>query len=151
LDAEVRVYVVPPAYTPSHGARFKARALAYLQSITRPEPAEWHVYLDEESCVDTCTLSGIYAFVARALRRAERRHLPSPRMIGQGAILYEGGSAFFRGADALRTGDDLGRFRLQYALGAPIFGAHGSYLVVRGVDEPALSFDVGPANSITED
>lgn len=151
LGADVRVYVVPPAYVPPHGARFKARALAYLQSITRPEPAEWHIYLDEESCVDAHTLAGIYAFIARGLRRAERHHLPSPRMIGQGAILYEGGSAFFRGADALRTGDDLGRFRLQYALGVPAFGAHGSYLVVRGVEEPALSFDVGPANSITED
>ncbi len=150
-DDGVRVYVVPPAYAPPHGARFKARALAYLQSITRPELADWHVYLDEESCVEGGTLAGIYAFIARALARAKRRHLPTPRMIGQGAILYEGGSAFFRGADALRTGDDLGRFRLQYALGAPAFGAHGSYLVVRGVEESALSFDVGPANSITED
>ena len=151
LDDDVQVYIVPPAYTPPHGARFKARALAYLQSVTRPEPADWHIYLDEESYVEARTLAGIYAFIARALARAERQHLPSPRMVGQGAILYEGGSPFFRGADALRTGDDLGRFRLQYALGAPVFGAHGSYLVVRGVEETALSFDVGPANSITED
>lgn len=151
LDDDVRVYIVPPAYAPPHGARFKARALAYLQSVTRPEPADWHIYLDEESCVEARTLAGIYAFIARALAHAKRRQQPTPRLIGQGAILYEGGSAFFRGADALRTGDDLGRFRLQYALGAPAFGAHGSYLVVRGVEETALSFDVGPASSITED
>jgi egghead protein (zeste-white 4 protein) len=151
LDGGVEVYIVPPTYAPPHGARFKARALTYLQAVTQPDPAAWHVYLDEESCVDARALAGIYAFVTHALRRAQRHHLSTPRLIGQGAILYEGGSAFFRGADALRTGDDLGRFRLQYALGAPIFGAHGSYLVVRGAEEPALSFDVGPANSITED
>src|SRR6185437_5164135 len=71
--------------------------------------------------------------------------------IGQGAILYQGGDWLFRGADTLRTADDLGRFRLQYALGVPIFGIHGSYIVVRGLDDAALSFDVGERNSLTED
>ena len=80
-----------------------------------------------------------------------RREQQRPCPVGQGAILYQGGDWFFRGADALRTADDLGRFRLQYALGVPIFGIHGSYIVVRGQDDAALSFDVGTRNSLTED
>ena len=76
---------------------------------------------------------------------------PPARIIGQGAILYQGGHWFFRGADGLRTADDLGRFRLQYALGWPLFGIHGSYILVSGADNQRLSFDVGPANSLTED
>ncbi|HEX8728600.1 MAG TPA: glycosyltransferase family 2 protein, partial [Ktedonobacterales bacterium] len=151
LDGLADVYTVPLGYETEHHSRYKARALTYLQQATRPSPADWHVYLDEESTVDAPLIAGIYDFIARARERALRHGWRSPHLIGQGGILYEGGSPFFRGADAIRTGDDLGRFRLQYALGAPIFGVHGSYLVTRGSEERALSFDVGAANSITED
>ena len=72
-------------------------------------------------------------------------------LLTDSAILYEGGHWLFRGADGLRTADDLGRFRLQYALGVPCFGVHGSFLIVRGLDEPGLSFDVGKRGSLTED
>ncbi|QBD78345.1 hypothetical protein EPA93_21020 [Ktedonosporobacter rubrisoli] len=156
ITDNVYIYVVPANYvTPQH-SRFKARALTYLQECTRPFPEDWYVYLDEESMVDTSVIAGIYRFIYRALQthtyanKSRAKKAPTG-LIGQGAILYQGGHWFFRGADALRTADDLGRFRLQYALGMPLFGVHGSYLVVRGTDDPALSFDVGPANSITED
>jgi egghead protein (zeste-white 4 protein) len=147
----VAVHVVPPDFETPHRSRFKARALTYLQSVVRPQPGDWYIYLDEESAVDTPMVSGLYRFIWRAHQEAARDHLPTPRLIGQGAILYQGGTWFFRGADALRTADDIGRFRLQYALGMPLFGVHGSYIVVSGEDDPQLSFDVGDRNSLTED
>ncbi|HKB47222.1 MAG TPA: glycosyltransferase family 2 protein, partial [Ktedonobacterales bacterium] len=145
----VATYVVPARYATPAGSRYKARALAYLQAETHPQPEDWHIYLDEESVVDAAFVAGVYRFIRRALTR-RRGHRQAP-VIGQGPILYQGGHWFFRGADALRTADDLGRFRLQYALGMPLFGVHGSYLVLRGVDDARLAFDVGPRNSLTED
>lgn len=158
LGAGVRpnIYVVPPNYITPYRSRFKARALTYLQKCTRPQPEDWYVYLDEESLIDEKLLAGLYGFVQQSVERETRaqfdkkKHHPAG-WIGQGAILYQGGSWFFRGADALRTADDLGRFRLQYALGKPLFGIHGSFIVIRGIDDARLSFDVGSANSITED
>jgi egghead protein (zeste-white 4 protein) len=147
----VAVYVPPKSYlTPNH-SRYKARALAYLQAQTTPEEGDWHIYLDEESLVDAALIAGIYRFIAKAHIRMARTGKPTPQLIGQGGILYHGGTWFFRGADALRTADDVGRFRLQYALGVPIFGIHGSYIVVSGADDGRLPFDVGERNSLTED
>lgn len=140
--------VVPEDYAPPRGSRYKARAVAYLQSARPVGRADWCVYLDEESRVGRSFLAGALEFVGRAVRESARRGLAP---IGQGAILYEGGHWLFRGADGLRTADDLGRFRLQYALGVPCFGVHGSFLIVRGLDEPGLSFDVGKRGSLTED
>lgn len=147
----VAVFVVPHDFRTTNRSRFKARALTYLQTAVRPQPGDWFIYLDEESAVDTPVVAGLYRFIWRAYHEAAREHLATPRLIGQGAILYQGGTWFFRGADALRTADDIGRFRLQYALGMPLFGVHGSYIVVCGEDDPHLSFDVGERNSLTED
>lgn len=150
------VYVVPPDYATPNKSRFKARALTYLQKCVGPQLEDWYIYLDEESLIDEKMLAGLYCFVQRSIenedrvQRSKKKSHPSG-LIGQGAILYQGGNWFFRGADALRTADDLGRFRFQYALGRPFFGIHGSYIVIRGMDDVQLSFDVGYANSITED
>jgi egghead protein (zeste-white 4 protein) len=159
IDDKTHIYVVPSDYVTKNRSLFKARALAYLQEQVCPGEEDWYVYLDEESLIDEIMLAGIYRFVLRSMqtktanpqvKQVDKKHRPA-RLIGQGAILYQGGNRFFRGADALRTADDLGRFRLQYALGVPIFGVHGSFIVIRGEDDARLSFDVGPANSITED
>ena len=156
IDERTHIYVVPSNYVTEKRSRFKARALTYLQEQTRPQREDWYIYLDEESLVDEIMLAGLYRFVWRAIEAeasaqqdGKKRHAAG--LIGQGAILYQGGNWFFRGADALRTADDLGRFRLQYALGLPVFGIHGSFIVIRGIDDTGLSFDVGSANSITED
>jgi len=156
IGITTNIYVVPPGYVTQHQSRFKARALAYLQECVRPQLEDWYIYLDEESLVDEKLLAGLYRFIQRSIEREARAQLSKKKRrpagwIGQGAILYQGGNWFFRGADALRTADDLGRFRLQYALGKPFFGIHGSYIVIRGMDDTRLSFDVGSANSITED
>jgi beta-1,4-mannosyltransferase len=155
-DDKTHIYVVPTDYVTKNQSRFKARALTYLQEQIFPRQEDWYIYLDEESLIDEAMLSGIYRFVSQSVQvaiapgQADNQKLPAGR-IGQGAIVYEGGNWFFRGADALRTADDIGRFRLQYALGAPLFGVHGSFIVIRGKDDACLSFDVGAANSITED
>src|SRR5579859_3272718 len=155
-DNRVRIYVVPPTYVTQHDSRFKARALTFLQEQVRSQQEDWYIYLDEESLVNEHMLAGIYRFIWRSIEAEQRaqkdgQQPDATRLIGQGAILYQGGNWFFRGADALRTADDLGRFRLQYALGTPMFGVHGSYIVVRGIHDRELSFDVGTANSVTED
>lgn len=154
-DPRLRIYIVPPAYATRNHSRFKARALTYLQQQVQAMPEDWYIYLDEESLINEHLLAGIYRFIWRTLKAEKRARQKGKRQpagyIGQGAILYQGGNWFFRGADALRTADDLGRFRLQYALGIPIFGIHGSYIVLRGVHDTLLSFDVGSENSITED
>ncbi len=150
------IYVVPTNYITPYQSRFKARALTYLQSCVCPQPEDWYIYLDEESLVDEKLLAGLYRFIQHSIEREirakvnKKKHHPAG-WIGQGAILYQGGNWFFRGADALRTADDLGRFRLQYALGKPLFGIHGSFIVIRGLDDARLSFDVGSEDSITED
>lgn len=151
-QAQAFVYVVPGAYVTAHKSRFKARAMTYLQEHVQPEPEEWYVYLDEESLVDEVFIAGLYQFIQRseALMHRPAKHHPQG-IIGQGTIIYQGGHWFFRSADAMRTADDLGRFRLQYSLGVPIFGMHGSFIIVRGIDDARLSFDVGPGNSIAED
>jgi hypothetical protein len=142
--------VVPPDYAAPAGTLYKARALTYLQSVTPSGLADWYLLIDEESKLDSSVIAGIYRFISRRCRDAGRGRPPA-KIIGQGAILYQGGHWFFRGADSLRTADDLGRFRLQYALGWPLFGIHGSYILISGADNQRLSFDVGPANSLTED
>lgn len=155
-DSRVHIYVVPPTYVTQHHSRFKARALTCLQEQVHPRQEDWYIYLDEESLVNEHMLAGVYRFIWRSIDAEQgagkggKRSIPT-RLIGQGAILYQGGNWFFRGADALRTADDLGRFRLQYALGMPMFGVHGSYIVIRGIHDRQLSFDVGTANSVTED
>jgi hypothetical protein len=150
-SGRVAVFVVPRGFQTANHSRFKARALTYLQGAVQPQPGDWYVYLDEESAVDTSMIAGLYRFVWKAYAEAARERLTTPRLIGQGSILYQGGTWFFRGADALRTADDIGRFRLQYALGMPLFGVHGSFIVVCGEDDRDLSFDVGARNSLTED
>lgn len=153
IDPRTRIYVVPRNYVTPHRSKFKARALTYLQSQVSAQREDWYIYLDEESLIDEHMLAGLYRFVQHTVEdeaQAPKKRRPAG-IIGQGSILYQGGNWFFRGADALRTADDLGRFRLQYALGVPIFGVHGSYIVIRSTDDMRLSFDVGAANSITED
>ena len=145
------VYVVPQDYVTPYRSRFKARALTYLQEETDPQPEDWHIYLDEESTIDEVFLAGIYHFVSQSVARMGLPNWRCRGIIGQGTIIYHGGHWFFRGADAIRTAGDLGHFRLQYSLGIPLSGMHGSFIVVRATDGVHLSFDVGPRNSITED
>lgn len=156
-DGEILYELVPPSYETARGARFKARALQYLleRRTARLNGDEdrghvWILHLDEESTLTPEALVGIREFVAQYdIRR-------TPGAIGQGEILYNGGpyggNPLIETIDAVRTGDDLGRFRTQFAaLHRPIFGMHGSFVLVPATFERAITWDGGARGSITED
>jgi len=141
--------VVPQEYSPSNGSKWKARALEFFRlgvvASTR-EPYQVYLHLDEESVISMDLIYGINEFIVNG----------NPKTIGQGEILYNahnyGNNLVTTAVDCLRTGDDLGRFRLQYKLfKKPIFGIHGSFILVNGCDYKDLSFDHGGKGSITED
>ncbi len=138
---------VPADYQTSNGTLFKARALQYaLENSTLP-PDAWIVHLDEETQPTSSGIKGICAMIR------QERHKSKPR-IGQGAILYHRKwriHPFLTLADNIRTGSDFGHFHLQHRLGVPVFGLHGSYIVVKNAVEQQIGFDVGPQGSITED
>ncbi|NND75823.1 MAG: glycosyltransferase [Ilumatobacter sp.] len=143
-------HVVPENYVTPNGAQYKARALEYLlrHALDRlRKKGTWLLHLDEESQLHPSAVAGIAKFVDNP-RNARR--------IGQGEIKYNsmryGRNPLVTAIDAIRTGDDLGRFRLQYKLlGAPLFGMHGSYILVPLHIESAIGFDLGGKGSITED
>lgn len=149
--------LVPANYQTPRQARFKARALQYLleRRTARLEGAEatdnlWILHLDEESTLTPEALVGIRKFTAHYDLRN------SPGAIGQGEILYNAGrygaDPLIETVDAVRTGDDLGRFRAQFAvLHRPVFGMHGSFVLVPARIERAITWDGGGRGSITED
>ncbi|HZV53159.1 MAG TPA: glycosyltransferase family 2 protein [Candidatus Dormibacteraeota bacterium] len=146
----VHFLCVPAGYRTRSGARHKARALQYALEVSPVAPSDWLVHLDEETQLTPSAVVGIAQAIDEEERSQEHR-------IGQGAILYHrrfglGFKALLLSmADMVRTGDDLGRFHLQHQLGLPLFGLHGSYIVVRNSVEREVGFDLGPEGSVTED
>jgi egghead protein (zeste-white 4 protein) len=144
---DLRYIVVPKDYrTPGHSFA-KARALNYaLWHSPLPDTA-WLVHMDEESHPTASSIIGI----ASAIHEEE---LSGQLRIGQGTITYHRDLAnhpFFTLADSIRTGSDLGRLYLSMRVGVPLFGLHGSFIVVRNDVERKLGFDIGPVGSLTED
>lgn len=138
---------LPTDYSTPNGTLNKARALNYALE-TSPLPAKaWIVHLDEET---QPTASGIRG-IAAAIREEE---VSGRLRIGQGTITYHRDWAnhpFLTLADAIRTGSDLGRLYTAMRMGAPIFGMHGSFIVIRNDVEQSMGFDIGPTGSLTED
>ena len=138
---------VPKNYETPRATRNKARALNYaLRYSPLPDDA-WIVHLDEESQPTRSLISGIARMIAEEEESGELR-------IGQGIIVYHRdwkNHPFFTLSDCIRTGSDLGRLFFSMRLGVPLFGLHGSYIVVRNDIEKQVGFDVGPEGSITED
>lgn len=141
-------YLVPKEYQTKRRAQFKARALHYATEqrgkLTRHD---WILHMDEESMITEQVIRGIAQYVQ-----------PDNAVytIGQGEIKYNaynyGKNMLITAIDAVRTGDDLGRFRFQYkVLKRPIFGMHGSFILVPAILERAIGFDLGGKGSITED
>lgn len=140
-------FVVPNKYRTPNGAKYKARALHYAACLRRVTRRDYILHMDEESIITPQVIMGIHKFI-----HAERSLL----RIGQGEIKYNahnyGKNILITAIDAIRTGDDLGRFRTQYKLfGKPLFGMHGSFFVVPGLLERKVGFDLGGKGSITED
>jgi egghead protein (zeste-white 4 protein) len=142
-----RNIVVPADYQPPKGAKYKARALHYASQIRAADRNTWVLHLDEESVITPEVIHGITKFLVS---------VRNPLVIGQGEIKYNahnyGSNLLLTAIDAVRTGDDLGRFRLQYKLfGRPLFGMHGSFFIVNSLVERKMGFDLGGKGSITED
>ena len=147
-------HVVPEDYTTSSNTKYKARALHYLvearkkpQHHSAAHPDTWILHLDEESVVTESAIVGIHNFINAPVNR---------KRIGQGEIKYNAHqynqNLLITATDSIRTGDDLGRFRFQYKLTErPLFGMHGSFVLVPAAIEHAIGFDLSPEQSITED
>jgi cellulose synthase/poly-beta-1,6-N-acetylglucosamine synthase-like glycosyltransferase len=150
----VHFVVVPESYISPSGAKWKARALSYLLKASRvrtradgSRDGVWILHMDEESQLTPEALAGIHRFI-----NAPENTLK----IGQGEIKYNayryGEKTLIAAMDSLRTGEDLGRFRLQFKLfGRAPFGMHGSFILVPALVEDVIGFDLGGRGSVTED
>jgi egghead protein (zeste-white 4 protein) len=146
-SADLRQLCVPRGYATPGGARFKARALHYALEVSSLAPEAWILHLDEETHVTPSVLRGVAAAVAEEEQSGAHR-------VGQGAVLYHRDlheHPLLTLADSIRTGDDLGRFRLQHFTQRPLWGLHGSFILVRNDVEQQVGFDFGPDGSVTED
>lgn len=140
-------YLVPNEYRTPNGAKYKARALHYASQIRPADRRTYIIHMDEESVLTPEVVRGLAKWIALE---------PSLLRIGQGEIKYNahnyGKNLLITAIDAIRTGDDLGRFRTQYKLfNRPVFGMHGSFFVVPALLEQKVGFDLGGKGSITED
>lgn len=154
MDVEVGADLnirVPDDYETDNGAKFKARALHYAvehrHDIDAYSKDDWIIHLDEESLLTPEVVRGISDYIEPDM---------AIYSIGQGEIKYNaynyGNNLLITAIDAIRTGDDLGRFRLQYKLfKKPLFGMHGSFFLVPALLERHIGFDLGGKGSITED
>lgn len=150
-DNGCSIVVVPPSFETPNGSRFKARSLCYAAS-KRAEKGEslsstWILHCDEDTLITKSTIAGIHEH----LRRSD-----GDKVCGAGEIKYNAATSssvdIFSFMDCHRTGEDIGRFRLQFAgYGAALFGAHGSFLLVPAELERQVDFDFGPCGSIAED
>jgi egghead protein (zeste-white 4 protein) len=147
-----RFVVVPPGYRTARLSQYKARGLQYALEqrrmlTARGTDAVWLLHMDEESVLTPEAIAGIHKFI---------RDPANARTIGQGEIKYNGFEygerVFMTALDNVRTGEDLGRFRCQFRmLHRPLFGMHGSFILLPAALEEEIGFDSGGRGSITED
>ncbi|KAI8894758.1 glycosyl transferase family group 2-domain-containing protein [Globomyces pollinis-pini] len=139
---KINCYTCPTSFQ-TKGSKYKARALEWYRQTMKYTEHDWILHLDEESVVDDESVKRILQFIWYE----HEYHW------GQGVILYNQYNYWtnwlFTVADAIRVGDDLARFQLQYSyFHRPIFGAHGSFLLTNGAVENEVGWDLG---SLTED
>ncbi|KAJ3414798.1 hypothetical protein HDV05_006045 [Chytridiales sp. JEL 0842] len=138
----INCYTCPKSFSTSN-SKYKARALEWYRTTMRFTEHDWILHLDEESVIDDHSVKKCLEFI----------WYETDFHFGQGVILYNQYKYWtnwiFTVADAIRVGDDLSRFHLQYTyFHRPIFGAHGSFLLTNGLVENAVTWDLG---SLTED
>lgn len=151
---DVSHLLVPEDYETPNKSLFEARALNYaVENSPLPDDA-WIVHLDEETHPTRSGVEGVAMMIREEEEGGRHRKGSDRHRIGQGCILYNRDwktHPFLTLADTMRTGDDMGRFYLQYRLGRTLFGMHGSYIVVRNSVAKAMGFDLGPRGSLTQD
>ncbi|KAI8809145.1 glycosyl transferase family group 2-domain-containing protein [Cladochytrium replicatum] len=138
----INCYTCPKAFSTAR-SKYKARALDWYRQTMRYTEHDWVLHLDEESVIDDESVRRTLEFI----------WYETEFHMGQGPILYNQHQYwknwFFTVADALRVGDDLSRFQLQLTyMHRPIWGCHGSFLLVNGLVENSVTWDLG---SLTED
>ncbi|ORY35995.1 hypothetical protein BCR33DRAFT_702019 [Rhizoclosmatium globosum] len=138
----INCYTCPKAFSTGN-SKYKARALEWYRQTMKFTEHDWILHLDEESVIDDESVKRVLEFI----------WYEKDYHFGQGVILYNQykywSNWIFTVADAIRVGDDLSRFHLQYTyFHRPIFGAHGSFLLNNGLVENAVTWDLG---SLTED
>ncbi|KAI8908504.1 glycosyltransferase like family 2-domain-containing protein [Gorgonomyces haynaldii] len=138
----INCYTCPKSFKTAN-SKYKARALEWYRQTMRYTEHDWVLHLDEESVIDDESVKRVLEFI----------WYEHDYHWGQGVILYNQYRYWtnwvFTVADAIRVGDDLSRFQLQYSyFHAPVFGAHGSFLLCNGAVENAITWDLG---SLTED
>ncbi len=145
---KIDFYVVDKHYETKNKVKHKARALQYLLEHSKKRTLDsWILHFDEESALTKYAVAGIDFFI---------RHTKSYKTIGQGEIIYNSynyaQNKLITLMDSVRTGDDLGRFRLQYRFfKLPLFGMHGSFFLVNNRLEKEIGFDQKGPGSIVED
>lgn len=145
----VKYLVVKETFITKNKVKYKARALEYARKFIK---TNYTLHLDEESVITKEAYQGINDFF----------NTNSKNTIGQGLILYSSDSNKYIDnlnnklipielIDAVRSGDDLGRFKFQYSfLHKPIFGMHGSFMLIPKIVSDSITWDL-PSHSITED
>jgi beta-1,4-mannosyltransferase len=145
-------YVVPADFRTPHGALFKARALQYAVGAVSVAHNAWILHCDEETQLTLSGLTGCLQFMQQEIETVKQGGYPA---VGQGAILYHRDfwlRPFLTLADSMRTALDFGYFRVQcHVWHRPLFGLHGSFILVRQDIERAVDFDFDRYRSITED
>ncbi|KAJ3188401.1 hypothetical protein HDU85_005552 [Gaertneriomyces sp. JEL0708] len=138
----INCYTCPKSFKTAQ-SKYKARALEWYRQTMRYTEHDWVLHLDEESVIDDESVKRCLEFI----------WYERDCTWGQGVIMYNQyrywTNWIFTVGDAIRVGDDLSRFQLQYTyLRRPLFGAHGSFLLSNGVVENTITWDLG---SLTED
>ncbi|OQY02365.1 MAG: hypothetical protein B6I26_00550 [Desulfobacteraceae bacterium 4572_130] len=158
-NGKIYYYIIPDNYETKTKVKYKARALQYLLEMRTQRFKEnsklhindvWVLHLDEESIITSQLIMGIRNFILKYNMNNTKGAL------GQGEILYNaynyGKNIFITAIDALRTGDDLGRFRLQYKIfNKPLIGMHGSFVLLPAKIEQEIGWDSGGKSCLTED
>lgn len=148
LPEDTLEMLIPEGYQTPNGTLFKGRALQFSMDASKIADDAWIMHCDEESHIHESMIFGMYYAIMEEEQSGEHR-------IGQGAILYYNSldeHPFLALADSVRTGDDIGRFHLQNRCWhLPVWGFHGSFILVRNSVEKKVGFDFGPNGSITED
>lgn len=149
---ECVVVDVPRSFATSSGAKFKARALCYAAEVRKTrfsdEAHVWILHCDEDTLLTPQAVYGIHSFLLND--NAANR-------CGAGAKKYamcghSRKAKFFGAIDLHCTGEDIGRYRLQFQLWqASIFGAHGSFLLLPLRLDNVSLYEVGEQGSLTED
>jgi len=153
---DLHYIIVPKSYETPNGTLAKARALNYaLENSPLADDAYiWHC--DEETWPTKSVIIGTASMISEeeAKLAADPQYIPR---VGQGMISYHRKWSenikltFFTLSDCIRTGSDVGRLYLSMAIGVPLFGLHGSFIVIKNSVEKMVGFDIGPVGSLTED